>query len=319
MRRSLLLLALASISFAAACSDNNPAPAPTDGGKTPQPWHATGVGASGAFVQTFDDVAWRSRSLSDLTLYAIVCVGQKLGWTVGARGSIAHTTDGGATWSWQSSGVTSDLHAVRFADANRGFAVGDGGTTITTSDGGLHWTVASATTIDLRSAALSSDSWLAVGANGTVLRSIDGGRTWSTSKIEGAANLRGVDVDAGGHVVLAVDDAGAIWSSTDGVSFVRESVAPSPLESVAVDPGGGSAVAAGARGTILLRDPATHAWTQNSLQNTVDLRAALVLAQGTRFVVAGESGTMLTRTLSSPTWSPIALGTSSAIFGLEDL
>ena len=50
------------------------------------------------------------------------------GWAVGADGTILATSNGGATWSGQSSGTTSDLYGVAFSDASHGRAVGQRGT-----------------------------------------------------------------------------------------------------------------------------------------------------------------------------------------------
>jgi hypothetical protein len=50
------------------------------------------------------------------------------GWAVGYSGTILKTTNGGATWSLQTSGTTQDLTALQFVNSNRGYAVGNGGT-----------------------------------------------------------------------------------------------------------------------------------------------------------------------------------------------
>src|SRR5262249_56873550 len=54
-------------------------------------------------------------------------------------GVILRTTDGGATWEWQSSGTTEPLSAVSFTDANTGTVVGARGTILRTTDGGATW------------------------------------------------------------------------------------------------------------------------------------------------------------------------------------
>src|SRR5262249_45928030 len=59
----------------------------------------------------------------------------------GADGRIAHTIDGGDTWSFQSTGTRDvDLSAVSFVDANTGWAVGGVGTILSTTNGGATWT-----------------------------------------------------------------------------------------------------------------------------------------------------------------------------------
>src|SRR5712671_1288482 len=61
------------------------------------------------------------------------------GTVVGEYGTIVRTTDGGNSWTIQTSGTTQTLWAVSFTDANNGTAVGEGGTIVRTTDGGTHW------------------------------------------------------------------------------------------------------------------------------------------------------------------------------------
>jgi photosystem II stability/assembly factor-like uncharacterized protein len=63
-----------------------------------------------------------------------------IGWAVGDGGTILHTSDGGTTWTAQTSGTTNLLSLVEFTDANTGWAVGVGGTILHTSNGGTTWT-----------------------------------------------------------------------------------------------------------------------------------------------------------------------------------
>jgi photosystem II stability/assembly factor-like uncharacterized protein len=49
---------------------------------------------------------------------------------------ILATTDGGATWSAQSSGTIAYLDAVSCPDASHGWVVGEGGTILATTSGG---------------------------------------------------------------------------------------------------------------------------------------------------------------------------------------
>ncbi len=70
------------------------------------------------------------------------------GWTVGDRGTIWHTADGGHSWQLQESGVTCRLTSVSFVDADHGWVVGGvsepythttRGVLLVTSDGGRTW------------------------------------------------------------------------------------------------------------------------------------------------------------------------------------
>src|ERR1051325_7984058 len=49
----------------------------------------------------------------------------KTGTAVGGNGTIMRTTNGGRTWTNQSSGVFRTLYACYFVDVNTGMAVGD--------------------------------------------------------------------------------------------------------------------------------------------------------------------------------------------------
>lgn len=60
-------------------------------------------------------------------------------WRVGAAGSIEHSTDGGATWSEQSSGVNSNLTTGFALSPKVCWVVGASGTILRTIDGGAHW------------------------------------------------------------------------------------------------------------------------------------------------------------------------------------
>jgi photosystem II stability/assembly factor-like uncharacterized protein len=58
---------------------------------------------------------------------------------VGILGGIFNTTDGGATWTAQTSGTSVTLQDVDFVDATTGWAVGDDGEILNTTDGGATW------------------------------------------------------------------------------------------------------------------------------------------------------------------------------------
>ena len=62
------------------------------------------------------------------------------GWAVGWSGTILHTTDGGQTWHFQSSGTRNNLAAIHFSDPLHGWAVGGLNTILKTENGGQTWT-----------------------------------------------------------------------------------------------------------------------------------------------------------------------------------
>jgi photosystem II stability/assembly factor-like uncharacterized protein len=125
-------------------------------------------------------------------------------------------------------------------------------------------------------------------------------------------------------VVIVVDDAGAIFSSTDkGKTFALDVVAPAPLDAVSIDDDGGPAIAVGARGTVMVRDPIARTWSASATATDADLHAALVTSpvpsSGSRFYVAGDGGALLTHATNEVGWTRVPIATTSTLYGLEDL
>ena len=89
------------------------------------------------------------RSLREgATLWDVDFPDPQHGWAVGEQGAIWRTTDGGATWKSQESGVATPLTSVSFVDAQHGWAVGtehrplaseSAAVLLVTSDGGQTW------------------------------------------------------------------------------------------------------------------------------------------------------------------------------------
>ena len=85
---------------------------------------------------------------ADARLNDVFFLDAQRGWTVGDRGTICHTNDGGRSWHLQGSGVECPLHSVHFVDARNGWAVGGythpfthtgTGIVLVTDDGGRTW------------------------------------------------------------------------------------------------------------------------------------------------------------------------------------
>ncbi|MCC7233619.1 MAG: hypothetical protein IT242_11805 [Bacteroidia bacterium] len=89
---------------------------------------STNAGMTWASVYTSGGSALHSLSFSGFTGYAC-----------GDNGTIAKTSNGGSSWTTQSSGVNVSLNGIYFYDPDNGIAVGDNGTIIRTTDGGAGW------------------------------------------------------------------------------------------------------------------------------------------------------------------------------------
>jgi photosystem II stability/assembly factor-like uncharacterized protein len=132
-------------------------------------------------------------AVAQTTLLGVFFTDANTGTIVGGGGTIARTTNGGATWSAQFSGTTQTLQSVFFTDANTGTAVGGeygevpDSTILRTTDGGQTWTrqyVNMYECVPCSFAPLFSvfftdaNTGTVVGELSTIMRTTDGGQTW---------------------------------------------------------------------------------------------------------------------------------------------
>src|SRR5437879_8145556 len=123
---------------------------------------------------------WQNPLPQGNTLYGVSFTDANTGTATGDNGTIVRTSDGGDSWSIQSSGTTNTLYGVSLTDADHGTAVGASGTILRTTDGGKAWSSqTSGTTNGLLAVSFTdANTGTAVGENGTIVRTTDGGNTW---------------------------------------------------------------------------------------------------------------------------------------------
>src|SRR5436190_7561938 len=76
-----------------------------------------------AISQAETSWSWRNPLPTGASLSAVALIDADTATVVGSGGTIMRTSDGGATWTPQSSGATGYLNAVCFTDSNTGTAV----------------------------------------------------------------------------------------------------------------------------------------------------------------------------------------------------
>jgi photosystem II stability/assembly factor-like uncharacterized protein len=187
---------------------------------------------------------------------------------VGNGGTMAVSSNGGATWTQQALPAGTPVQAVAFNDANHSWAVGAGGIIIATSNGGTTWDVpqASGTTVDLRGVAFSDTShgW-AVGAGGTIIATSNGGTTWDVPQ-----GPSGTTVDLSG---VTFKDARNGW-------------------------------AVGAGGTVLATSDGGTTWTPQTAPTTQDLAGVAYLGSPRpQWLVGGQAGLLERYVVSSDAWT----------------
>jgi photosystem II stability/assembly factor-like uncharacterized protein len=137
--------------------------------------YLVGTNASGTVRKTVNGSAvtpvWSAQSTpSTRALKSVFPVNGSLVYAVGDTGTILRTTNGGANWVQQTTGVPAkNLKSVHFLDAAVGYAVGDNGTILATADSGRNWAVqTSPVTANLTSIHFTGTKAYAVGDNGTL-------------------------------------------------------------------------------------------------------------------------------------------------------
>ncbi len=81
---------------------------------------------------------WQNPLPQGNPLNRVSFVDANTGTAVGDFGTILRTTDGGATWTPQTSGTTNSLRGLSFVNANTGTVVSNYGTILRTTTGGVN-------------------------------------------------------------------------------------------------------------------------------------------------------------------------------------
>lgn len=89
--------------------------------------HGWAVGPSD--IVRLDAGTWkRVANPTGFSLQSVFFINPQEGWACGTDGGIAHSTDGGATWTVEESGTTTTLRDIFFVSTTEGYAVGNDGT-----------------------------------------------------------------------------------------------------------------------------------------------------------------------------------------------
>jgi len=146
------------------------------------------------------------------------------GTVIGLTGTILRTTNGGATWTLQTSGTTNTLWGISFVNTNVGTVVGNSGTILRTTNGGTIWTPQSGGSGWALSGVsfTNSDIGTIVGHGlvfpewvGIILRTTDGGTNWEFQTSGTNHTLHDVCF-INASIGTAVGDGGTILRTSDG-------------------------------------------------------------------------------------------------------
>jgi photosystem II stability/assembly factor-like uncharacterized protein len=192
------------------------------------------VGTEGALLTSTDSGKnWDRRAIAErgdlswFDLYSIRFASDgQTGWIGGESGLILKTTDGGQTWTTQTSGTTENIFRIAVVDPQTAYACGTNGLLMATTDGGAHWQLQSIKNglIFMDVAFADPQNGWTVGEFETIMHTADGGKTWTPQmggkranfKLPALFAIRFSDAQRGwaagqGGTLLRTDNGGATW------------------------------------------------------------------------------------------------------------
>lgn len=259
----------------------------------------------------------RMQTTTTENLVAMDMPSATIGYAAGEVGVILKSTDAGATWNEQTSGVNGGFWAIRFSSPTDGLAGGDDGIIVGTTDGGTTWT---ARPTGLANGALQSfvfgiyyltpTTVFATGGDGesstgVVLKSTDAGMTWKKTTVDGwlFVDRCAFTSPTHGYIVGASFTGGKIGVTTDGgATWQTTYTAPGLVTSIAPT-GENTAIAAGTGGGIYATTDGGASWGQrpNTIANDLLDMTFRSTAEG---AIVGSDGATLSTTDGGITWSP---------------
>jgi photosystem II stability/assembly factor-like uncharacterized protein len=198
---------------------------------------------AGFFTSSWSDAAEQAaakpepkvQSITKENIHGVIAPDDKNIWLVGNYGIIFHSSDAGATWNPQKSGVETLLTDGIFLNSKVGWVAGIGGTILHTTDGGATWSKQKTNTekhLFSVSFVNATKGW-AVGEEGTIITTQDGGKTWSAQgepSDRSYNNVLFVDENNG----LIVGETGTILKTGDG-GMTWAKIVPKIFERASLD------------------------------------------------------------------------------------
>ena len=237
---------------------------------------------------------------------------------VGGGGLILATTNGGSTWTQQSSGVTDSINGISCPTASICYAAGDFGEIYKTTNGGASWSVQRTTLVFF--AGISCPDTMtcyAAGGGGEVIRTVDGGATWAASGTPDPYDLFAISCSSTTSCA-AVGANGAVVTTTNGTSWAVAANANNVLYGVSCTPNHCAAVGLG--GIVEEYNGAFGSWAGAGNLGSTDLYA-VSCPSDTSCIAVGALGTGLALVVpaGSPieTWVADNAPTQASLFGIS--
>jgi photosystem II stability/assembly factor-like uncharacterized protein len=285
------------------------------------------------FRTSFPQSGWVSQSSgTTASLNGLAFIDSSRGTAVGDSFVILNSTNGGATWTRESAGITDwstnspgAFYGISYFN-NLGIIVGEayninynvwggyGGTLSTTENSGLNWMSTLSGTRSLYDLCfIDSNIQFFVGGGGTIGRTTDDGKSWSAyDPYITAKTLRGISF-ADNKTGTIVGDSGIIIRTTSGGDYwmFQSSGTSHTLRGISMSDYY-TAFAVGDSGIILHTTNAGISWNSQSSGTSNTLRAVSMINSNVGFAV-GDNGTILRTTDGGANWESQPSGTSNSL------
>lgn len=218
--------------------------------------------------------------------------------SVGERGNIFVSDDGGKGWRRVVSPTEATLTALAVLDERHAVAVGHDAVILRSDDRGESWTQVYAAPEDgtplLAVWFDASGHGFAIGAYGTALESADGGVNWADRRLdEQELHLNALTQSIDGTLMVVGEAGTMLRSRDDGETWERLA---SPYEGSffgVLATADGGVLAFGMRGHVLRTSDQGDSWEEVSSGVSSSIFGGRVLADGA-IVLAGQNGVVLT-------------------------
>lgn len=232
---------------------------------------------------------------------------------VGEDGTILVTTNRGADWSFQNSGITNVLFGYSHLNKTSLIA-GENGVILRTIDNGRNWAVISTcTNSNLNDIQLMSNGRaVACGNNGRILISENQGETWYQSRVTENHNFNDLEFIsnetgfiAGDYgTLLKTTDGGFNWEVIDVNSVTNNFNAIELIDEKNI-------AVVGDNGNICTSTTGGLTWTISTIQNgEADLFDVIFLDAGTG-IITGEDNLIFKTTDGGISWLPAVVSSSN--------
>ena len=216
--------------------------------------------------------------------------------TVGERGLIQRSTDGGETWTRVESGVARTLCAITFLDQRNGWAAGHGAIILRTEDGGQAWqhqfTGDDEESPILDIMAVSGGHVIAVGAFGAYYESHNSGADWEQHFV--------LEEDMHINRISRTPD-GTLWMAGEFGTLLRSDDSAKTWQPLSTGADGslygvlpltnGNLIAYGLRGRVYRSTDQGENWTRVETPGTGLLMTGIELSSANTLIVTGQART----------------------------